>query len=165
MTGGWLERTVTVNVRDQAQEAFTVHVDEKQVWSPKMKMSHEVPGSKKFFKEGVIFTHVKGKFSIAEIKSTQTPGVRVRLSDDPNLLIEIRRPVVEKEYNAQPAHLNLNVQGLEHISSSLGVGGLLGSDDHSFWSAEPEGCKHHHKQEMFLNLQEDVSGSIASASL
>lgn len=144
--GNWLEKDVVVQVGDETEEgALKVNVDGQQVWSPALEG------------QAVLFSHATGKFSITKMKNKDTPGVKLHLANEPNVLIEIQRPMFRPNTRA---HLNLNLAGLEDLANSWSVGGILGTDDHTAWSTETEDCKNLMK----VDEAQEFVGSFASAS-
>jgi len=135
VSGSWLEKSVSVKVG--SEEALDVTVDGQQVWSAATK-SREFKQVWSAEGKAVLFSHEKGKFSLTKMKNQDTPGVKLHLAEDPNVLIEVQRPM----YRANSrAHLNLNLAGLESLANFWSVGGILGNDDHSLWTTDSTECK------------------------
>merc|ERR1719174_1863839 len=154
VSGSWLEKSVSVKVGSQTdpEKALDVTVDGQQVWSAATEG------------KAVLFSHEKGKFSITKMKNQETPGVKIHLAEDPNVLIEVQRPM----YRANSrAHLNLNLAGLESLANFWSVVGILGNDDHSLWTTDSTECKSlKNFARVAMDAKElDDEWSFASASL
>jgi len=151
-SGSWLEKNVAVTVGSQDEnQAFNVMVDGQEVWSPASR-GYTPPTAEK-----VVFNHAN-KFSINEMasKAAQQPGMQLKMS--PGITMKIVRPLRRP---TTPPHLNFDIQGLANLPGSFKVGGLLGQDDHSYWSAREDDCSQTSARD-FARTKEDV-GSIASA--
>jgi len=153
-SGSWLEKSIAVSVaRAQETRAFSVMVDGQEVWSPQTPVNkgYEPPTTEK-----TIFNHAD-KFVINEVTGESQPGIEVKTAH--NVKMKIVRPL----YRANvPPHLNFDIQGLEQLSPSFKLGGLLGRDDHSYWSARDQDCGGSFAEEP-QNLEALIEGSIASA--
>merc|ERR1719181_1969613 len=131
------------------KHAFSVVVDGQEVWSPASR-GYLPPTT-----ENTILNHAD-KFSISEVSAKSTPanqpGIELKTAHDVKMKIvrPLHRPTA-------PPHLNFDIQGLKKISLSFKIGGLLGQDDHSYWSARDEKCG------VNFARAERVEGSIASA--
>jgi len=148
-SGSWLERNVAVTVGAQTQdEAFRVTVDGQKVWSPPSQ-GYQPPAT-----DNTLFNHA-GKFSISEMSARQLglgPAIELRTAHD--VKMKIVRPLVR---HTAPPHLNFDIQGLQQLPLSFKLGGLLGEDDHSNWSARDQDCGTNFGQ------ISQAEGSIASA--
>merc|ERR1719386_377984 len=132
-SGSWLEKNVAVQVGSNVEKgAFSLTIDGKEVWSPPV-AGYQPPTVAK-----TVFNHAN-KFSIDELSAKATPanqpGLEITTAHDVKLKIvrPLRRPTA-------PPHLNFDIQGLKKIPLALKIGGLLGQDDHSYWSARDENC-------------------------
>jgi len=152
MTGAWLEKKVTLDAQAEEGHSFSMTIDEQQVWAPEVDQEASQ-------ERNIIFNHEAGKFFVRELNSKETdskrPGVQIHLDSVPGLILKVTRP---RERSSASPHLNLDVNGLSS-SGIVSVGGLLGSDDHSEWSAIPENC-----QSFSKTIEDDYYSSSAGAS-
>jgi len=147
-SGSWLEKNVAVIVGEQGK-SLSVLVDGQEVWSP-ASMGYVAPAT-----ENIIFNHAS-KFSIHEVTgkaiSSKETGIEITTAHDVKMKIirPLHRPTA-------PPHLNFDIEGLRNIQDSFMIGGLLGKDDHSFWTTQDEDCT-----QRFTRVEEN-EGSFAVA--
>jgi len=148
-SGSWLEKNVAVTVGEQRSgKSLSVLVDGQEVWSP-ASMGYVAPAT-----ENIIFNHAS-KFSIHEVTGKATSkerGIEIKTAHDVKMKIirPLHRPTA-------PPHLNFDIEGLRNIQDSFMIGGLLGKDDHSFWTTQDEDCT-----QRFTRVEEN-EGSFAVA--
>jgi len=144
-SGGWLEQNIVVHAGGNADHsAFKVTVDGQEVWSPTID-DYKPPTDEK-----IIFNRVD-KFSIQEKSTANQPGVELHTAH--NIKMKIVRPMIRP---TAPPHLNFDIQGLKNLPVSFKLGGLLGREDHSYWSTPDQNCGTN-----FASIQ--TEGSVASA--
>jgi len=145
-SGSWLEKNVAVIVgEEQSGKSFSVLVDGQEVWSPAS------TGSVAPATENIIFNHAK-KFSIHEISAKAESGIEIKTA------YEVKMKIVRPQHRPSTTpHLNFDIDGLRNIQDSFMVGGLLGKDDHSFWTTRNEDCS-----QQFARTEEH-EGSFAVA--
>jgi len=133
-SGSWLEKSVMVQVgSNKDNRAFTLAIDGKEVWSP-VAAGYQPPTD-----QNTVFNHA-GKFSINEVPAIApnlkaTPALELKTTHD--VKMKITRPLHRP---TAPPHLNFDIQGLAKVQRSFTIGGLLGRDDHSSWTARDENC-------------------------
>jgi len=132
-SGSWLEKNIAVTVGRQDQNhIFSVTVDGQEVWSPSV--GYQPPTTDK-----LVFEHAD-KFLIKEMTKLQNnqpghPGVELKTARD--VKMKIMRPLARP---TAPPHLNFDITGLANLPRSFTLGGLLGQDDHSYWSTPDSNC-------------------------
>jgi len=131
-SGIWLEKNIAVTIGTDKNQAFRVTVDRQEVWSPATE-GYEPPTT-----ENVIVDH-GNKFSINEVTASaatsKTPGVELKTAR--GIKMKIMRPMVRA---SAPPHLNFDITGLAKLPPSFKLGGLLGHDDHTYWSTPDPDC-------------------------
>jgi len=153
-SGSWLEKHVAVVLEtDNSELVFSVMVDGQRVWSP-AQLGYHPPTT-----ENIVFNH-GDRFSISELTAKATTaklssGIEVKTAHD--VTMKIMRPL---HRSSTTPHLNFDIQGLKNLPKTFKVGGLLGEDDHAFWSnRQEEQCAKNFAHDR--NSAED--GSVASA--
>jgi len=145
-SGSWLEKNVAVNL-NQNDLAFNVMIDGQTVWSP-ARDGYAPPTTQNSF-----FNHAS-KFSIYELPAeANEPAIQLEMAHD--IKMKIVRPL---HRSSAPPHLNFDIKGLNTLPHTFQIGGLLGQDNHLYWSARDENCATFAQE-----WSSDQVGSIATA--
>eukprot|EP00746_Dinoflagellata_sp_MGD_P039378 gnl/MRDRNA2_/MRDRNA2_194964_c0_seq1.p1 gnl/MRDRNA2_/MRDRNA2_194964_c0~~gnl/MRDRNA2_/MRDRNA2_194964_c0_seq1.p1 ORF type:complete len:204 (+),score=17.65 gnl/MRDRNA2_/MRDRNA2_194964_c0_seq1:258-869(+) len=127
VNGDWLNKVITFKTGSSSDQlAFFVMVDGQQVWSRRFEDSLGEQGQ-------IVFNRAihGSKLTITDITFEKARGVQVDVSG-----VKIK---VKHIYWARKkiSYLNIRIQGLRSIQ---GIGGILGTDDHCYWSAMSDSC-------------------------
>merc|ERR1712224_819556 len=127
VNGDWLNKAITVKSGNESDKlSFFVMVDGQQVWSRRFKDDLGEQGH-------IVLNHTSNdsKLTITDITSKKQQGVEVEVS---GVKIKVNHMYWPKK---KISYLNIDLKGLKSIQ---GIGGILGTDDHSDWSAKPAEC-------------------------
>jgi len=157
ISGSWVGKTITLTVADNIEAPVMLSVGEQVAWWPQLAKNQEKVWSGYEYadwinpenpKDHSVFNQEDGKYSIQEVVpflfKNPNPGVKLWFSGvaTPEPYIEIKCPMSLQ--NVRP-HLDFHMNGLNppYMSSAAkftSIGGLLGNDDHSYWTTRDPNC-------------------------